>query len=379
MNILPKKRWHVRTKENIARVRRDEQQAREEEDERQRRRDLAEQEARTDTLRLRARKRLRDDGDSDSNDESAGKRRRVDTPRGTDDDTAAVVGREAPLPREHVNLFADLQAGDKRTGTNREYEEEKRAEQEKYEKQIGLLTYLGESAREPPPWYARSLPCEPTSRDDPDAAADVAKKSRMDPIIVMNKHQRAKSTGAKPEAFRALTSGGRREGDREGFGQRQVRISSPPAPGGGRRERSLDGSRATPQKKSQRKHKHKHKHRRRRNSDSNSNSGSSSDSKRKDKHRRKRNSSSGSDSDEKNGRITTNKSTSDIKTVVQLRAERLRREKEERARTERLLARVRGEKLPEEKAAEAVEKESWRYNSQFNPDFVRRPKPRHSI
>jgi len=66
------------------------------------------------------------------------------------------------------------------------------------------------------------------------------------------------------------------------------------------------------------------------------------------------------------------------KSIDELRAERLRREQQERQRTEQLLATVHG-------TAAAIttqpvdDDRQRRYNSQFNPDIARRPRPRDSF
>ena len=61
--------------------------------------------------------------------------------------------------------------------------------------------------------------------------------------------------------------------------------------------------------------------------------------------------------------------------MAQLRAERLQREQGERRKTEQLFAKLRGEKTKEEKELDKVVDDRTRgYNSQFNPEFVRKPK-----
>ncbi|XP_043540243.1 leukocyte receptor cluster member 1, partial [Chiloscyllium plagiosum] len=62
MNILPKKSWHVRNKDNVERVRRDEERAAAAERELKARAELAEREARTELLRNRARHSLPESG-----------------------------------------------------------------------------------------------------------------------------------------------------------------------------------------------------------------------------------------------------------------------------------------------------------------------------
>ncbi|TSL82553.1 Leukocyte receptor cluster member 1 [Bagarius yarrelli] len=132
MNILPKKSWHVRNKDNIARVRRDEARAAEEEKEIQRRVERAEQEARTDYLRKKSRAALEHTTGARDEGETSG-------------DTGVV---------EHLNLFP-LEDGSEKKG-NVEYLREKKEEKEKQERAIGLLVSLGPApGTEVSPWYLK--------------------------------------------------------------------------------------------------------------------------------------------------------------------------------------------------------------------------------
>ncbi|XP_075771445.1 leukocyte receptor cluster member 1 [Pelodiscus sinensis] len=191
MNILPKKSWHVRNKDNVARVRRDEAQAQEEQRQREARALLAEQEARTEFLRKKA---------------------RLSALPGPDGSSALVPCDEEP---RHVDLFRDLEEGKGSKARNKEYEEEKRKEKERQEKAIGLLTYLGQSAAEAQtsrPWY----------QEAPDRSLEAAAvtkqeklKGMLDPLREMESHLRKKKGEGK-----------KRKKEKEGPAEEKVAVGS---------------------------------------------------------------------------------------------------------------------------------------------------------
>ena len=206
-------------------------------------------------------------------------------------------------PTGHINFFKDEEEG-KKYGKNDEYQAEKKAEKEKFEKDIGLLTYLGQSAvesQQSKPWYFK-VPDRKRKTED-DESTQTSKRVH-----------------------------------REEFDQK--------------RKFDLDPMRQMTQYLDiKEKHKSKHKDKR---------------SKKEKKHKHKRE----KDSCREKETIHSGK-----KTIEQLRAERLKREKEERKRAEEVLAKARGEHVPTKEKEVILDERQRAYNSQFNPDFVR--KPRH--
>ncbi|CAN9513656.1 unnamed protein product [Ophioblennius macclurei] len=175
MNILPKKSWHVRNKDNVARVRRDEAQAAEEEREAKRRVERAEQEARTEYLRRKARAAL----------PSAGE--------GRDEDNDEDKPSEA---LEHLNLFPLEESSEKKG--NEEYLKEKKEEQEKQERAIGLLVSLGpQPGTEVTPWYMKTGKEKEEARNEKDKKKGISEEERekkdrrlkdsLDPLKEMKK------------------------------------------------------------------------------------------------------------------------------------------------------------------------------------------------
>ncbi|XP_017779891.1 PREDICTED: leukocyte receptor cluster member 1 homolog [Nicrophorus vespilloides] len=329
MNILPKKRWHVRTKDNIARVRRDEAKAAEEEKEKQDRIKLAEREARTQLLRAKARANLPAASfiPLDLNDTT------IPAAPTTQTDGAET----AAAPSGHVNFFQDLEEGTAEyKAVNKEHEKEKKEEQEKYEKQIGYLTYLGQDTNEAlgkTSWY-NELPNR-KSIDANEAEVNLKHKQLYDPLEKMKKLLSLPiSKPVEPK-----------DGLDPGFLKSLMQQRPPPVV-----SRKRERSESDEEEKVKKRKKHKKKHKKEK-------------SKKKSKKRKRERSSS--------REYTSEDEIEKKRKLEELRSQRLKREAEERRKSESLLAKLRGDKVPVE--VETIPKSAvkQKYNSQFCPEIAK--------
>lgn len=396
MNILPKKRWHVRTKDNIARVRRDEAQAAEEEKQILQRAKLAEQEARTAFLRNKAKERFHT-GDSlndDSTSVTENKNKKLE------ENLKEKASCDIYTNEGNINFFKDIEAGKQIGGTNKEYENEKKEEQEKYEKQIGLLTYLGQDSLEllnkGCAWYENDESKVTLQKDD-DKEVGLKSKNLLDPIHDIMKYSGRKITNISKNA----PTGNSNENENDLVASnvlhknKNIVIDR-------RQKKKKKSDKRNKHKKKKSKHKHSEKSKsyrqsvkvkksskRKRDSDSESDdcknvkrhksnksrtskysSESENESRIKSvKKCKKRYSSSSSNeissSDSEYEREQENKK----RNLETLRAERLKREEKEKMRAERLLA---GKNPDEVEIKKPIIKQ--KYSSQFNPEIARQNK-----
>ncbi|KAG8230193.1 hypothetical protein J437_LFUL009873 [Ladona fulva] len=308
MNILPKKRWHVRTKENIARVRRDEAQAAEEEKEKIRRIQLAEREHRTALLREKAKERC---GEA---------KKEPETP--------------PPQSEGHVNFFEDIEKGIRDYGVNLEHEKEKKEEKEKYEKSIGLLTYLGQDTNEATgqvSWYNK-VP-DRLSKSSPEESEKVKmKKNLADPLVEMQKflHMKDGGKGGVKSFERPSVSSVKRKREEETSYYHQ-------------------SSKRSKKEKKSKKERRKHKKKR--------------------SNRKPRSSSDESDKESSNGSEEERKKAN----IERLRQERIKREAKEAEKARILIAKAKGEPIEseEDKSQNNALFPIQKYNSQFNPHLAR--------
>ncbi|XP_037792373.1 leukocyte receptor cluster member 1-like [Penaeus monodon] len=404
MNILPKKRWHVRTKENIARVRHDEAQAAEEEKQRVYRAKLAEKEARTAILRAKA----REDYDGGYGSQEAPE------PQKKSEGSADIYTADG-----NINFFKDLEDGKKTHGTNKEYEEEKKAEQEKYEKSIGYLTYLGQDSVEASggkAWY-EGIGGRAAYRDkDGEEVQEVGlkSKSKLDPMNDIRKYMGFKpaAKASAPPAnkpvpvkqekkeevcYKRTESMSREKDDRHVRKESKKRKKHKKEKHSRKKKRKTYSDDDSDRDRKSYKEKSSKDRKRKRDSSSDDSIDSSRDRKRKkhgknsrrpknnNKHRKRHQRSSSSDSTSCTMSFESESSEDEEtrkekeKKLEVLRAERLKREAEERRRAERLLAGLN----PNEKdvASENKPAVKQKYHSQFNPHLAKQnmePKPLQS-
>ncbi|RUS22266.1 hypothetical protein BC937DRAFT_89869 [Endogone sp. FLAS-F59071] len=173
MNLLPHKSWNVYNKKNIEKVRKDEQKAREEEEEKAERVLIAERESRIALLRQRAQQQHQispGDTATDSKHGHATKEK--------------VMSSVAAVKEGHINFWEEFEKDAKavnKFATNPELDAEKKAENDKWERQTTM--YLDTGIKESKPWYSIADPTttpKPKSKED---AKKIEKASRLDKYV----------------------------------------------------------------------------------------------------------------------------------------------------------------------------------------------------
>lgn len=283
-------------------------------------------------------------------------------------------------PDGHVNFFQDLEAGKRQDGVNAEHEEEKRKEQEEYEKKIGYLVYLGQGSLEhshEKQWYSKidrgkssELSEEIERVKDLDRAAGIIgglEEKSSSVSIEEIKLTKAKSLLDPLKDIRKYlgTPGVKRKLDKSSSTSiKSVRESSPPAAKKAKTEHSKT------EKEKHKKYKH-HKHK---------------SSKKSKKHKKsslkKKRRKSRSASDESSDGSESNDDAHKQAKLKELREARLQREREERKKAERVLAKLRGDSVSEPQQSDqsspsksdpsiSMQRVKQKYNSQFNPHIAR--------
>jgi len=365
MNILPKKRWHVRTKDNIARVRRDEAKAAEEAKELEKRIKLADQEARTSYLRKKAQERKPQPDDLGlSVLQTSLKNEDIDP-------SVALDGSSSLLaPSGHVNFFQHLEDGESNSTSNKERENEEKKEKEEYEKKIGLLTYLGQDTEEltgEKSWWQKIPEKREVTVDEDELNNKQSKHLDMlDPLSSVRMHLGCKGVqkiceGASSKLNTHLMKKKKRK-----------KYSSS--------DTSDDEKNASKQKSSKRKDKKKKRSKKHLKDSKRDIKRKSSKHKRKRKRSNKVSSSDESDSksdDNEKCQIKRLKHSNDEKEkqikLERLRKERIEREQETKARKNELLYGVSRDKN-DSKAKSESSVPNRKYNSQFNPQYAKQNK-----
>ena len=358
MNILPKKNWHVRTKKNIERVRRDEAKAAEEAKELDRRMRLAEQEARTSLLREKAKQKMI----------QSGAQLFAVQAESTESTERAVVESSITGTGGHVNFFQQLEngeGGDVRT--NKEHEEEKKKEQEDYEKKVGYLTYLGQDTEEltgEQVWW-KKLPKnrkEHTEENLNKSVVGQKQKDFLDPLSDLKKQLQCDGTRLTYEKYERK--------------HEETEPGSEPPPSllsmekkKKKRKRSRSSSSSSSSSSSRSKSRRRSKDRKKKSKKHSSRSEGVKKKKKKSHSKKKRRrksseSSSSTDSEEE----AKKKARANLE---RLRRERLERERVEREKADRLLY---GEPVKEKSREEELQSRAPKYSSQFNPELARQNK-----